>query len=79
MIATQNTVYDGQVYKKGEEIWDLGSFKAYASDGNRRDYSGLSKDVSKLPHYVTNQSTAFCADTGDAYVFNEEADMWYLQ
>ena len=52
MIASGPTTYDGQNYKKGEEIWDLGSFVAVKAKGNQRSYEGLSKDVDKLPRYV---------------------------
>lgn len=80
MIAKSTIVYDGQVYKKGEEIWDLGSFKATEVDGNQRHYKGLSKDAPvKLPHYVGQGSTAYCADNGNTYMYIEETDEWYLQ
>lgn len=78
MIAQTNTVIDGQVYKKGEEIWDLGSFVATDVDGNIRSYEGLSKDISKLPHYVETGSSALCLDTGDYYKYHKETDTWYL-
>lgn len=80
MIAAGNTVVDGQSYKKGQEIWDLGSFEATEVVGNQRHYKGLSKDApQKLPHYVATGSTAYCADTGDVYMFIEKSDKWYLQ
>lgn len=79
MIADKNTVIDGQSYKKGEEIWDLGSFKATEVNGNIRSYDGLSKDVSKLPHYVETGSSAYCDDTGDVYIYEKTSDTWYLQ
>lgn len=41
MIAENNTTYDGQFYKKGEEIWDLGSFVATTVEGRVRGYEGL--------------------------------------
>lgn len=79
MIAESTTVYDGQVYKKGEEIWDLGSFVATDVDGKIRNYDGLSKDVSKLPHYVGTGSSAYCIDTGQIYIYEKTSDTWYLQ
>lgn len=79
MIADKNTVIDGQFYRKGEEIWDLGSFVATDVDGNIRNYDGLSKDVSKLPHYVETGSSAYCIDTGDIYIYEKSSDTWYLQ
>lgn len=79
MIAENNTTYDGVFYKKGEEIWDLGSFVATDVDGNIRNYDGLSKDVGKLPHYVETGSSAYCIDTGQIYIYEKTSDIWYLQ
>lgn len=45
--------YDGVFYKKGEELPDLGSWECVECNGMKRDYEGLSKDLGKLPHYVT--------------------------
>lgn len=78
MKAETNTVIDGQLYEKGEEIWDLGSFIATSVNGNQRSYEGLSTDVSKLPHYVESGSSALCLDTGDYYKFHKPTDTWYL-
>lgn len=79
MIAENNTTYDGQFYKKGEEIWDLGSFVATSTNGGIRNYDGLSKDVLKLPHYVDTGSSAYCIDTGEIYIYEKSSDRWYLQ
>lgn len=79
MIAEKNTTYDGQYYKKGEKIWDLGSFVATDIDGNIRNYDGLSRDVGKLPHYVDTGSSAYCIDTGQIYIYEKTSDTWYLQ
>lgn len=35
MKADRNIVYDGQHYKEGEEIWDLGSFDCVEVDGSK--------------------------------------------
>ena len=78
MTATTETYFDGQWYKPGDEIWDLGSFSSVPpTQGNVRHYQGLSKDISKLPHYVENGSTAFCVDTGDIYFYLKSTDSWY--
>lgn len=80
MIATSKVLVDGQWYNPGEEIWDLGSF--YSSDPpdqKQRGYYGLSKDVSKLPHYVLSGSSAICVDTGDLYLYLKDTDTWYKQ
>lgn len=71
------TLVDGQRYKPGDEIWDLGSFVATSAKGRKRNYEGLSKDVEKLPHYVDTGSSAFCLDTGDFYKYLRSTDIWY--
>lgn len=81
-VATSKTVFDGQVYEKGEEIWDLGSFECVGTDGNKRFYSGLSADApSKLPKYddLGTDSTAKCLDNGDFYYYHAPSKTWYLQ
>lgn len=78
MKAEHKTVVDGQTYLPGEEIWDLGSWVCVESNGNQRDYEGLSTDVSKLPHYVDSGSSALCLDTGDYYKYHKPSDKWYL-
>lgn len=81
MKATVATVYDGQTYQVGEEIPDLGSFECVSVEGNKRSYSGLSKDVSKLPKYdnLATNSSAQCLDTGDFYFYHAPTKKWYKQ
>ena len=45
--------------------------------GMVRDYEGLSKDVSKLPHYVQSGSSALCLDTSELYEYHKPTDTWY--
>lgn len=66
-IATVITVYDGQTYKPGEEIWELGSLQCTEVRGNQRDYQGFIKDKDKLPKYdnlATGSSAILIDDTG---------------
>ena len=77
MRADKNMIVDGMLYKPGDDVWDLGSFVATDSTGMMRSYEGLSKDVSKLPHYVETGSSALCLDTGDYYKFHKQTDTWY--
>lgn len=79
MKAETNIVIDGQFYKQGDEIWDLGSFVATSVSGQIRNYEGLSSDVSKLPKYDDLQtgSSAFCVDTGDLYKYEKTTKTWY--
>lgn len=79
MTAQSNTVVDGQVYKKGEEIWDLGSFVATSINGNIRNYEGLSKDIGKLPKYddLGTGSSATCIDTVQIFKYEATSKTWY--
>jgi hypothetical protein len=79
MIATNNTTYDGQFYKKGEEIWDLGSFVATTVEGRVRGYEGLFADIHKLPKYddLSTGSSAFCIDTGKLLKYESTTKTWY--
>ena len=82
MIAESNMIVDGQEYKKGEEIWDLGSFECTGTEGKKRFYSGLSVDAPhKLPTYddLATDSTAKCLDTGDFYYYHAPSKRWYQQ
>lgn len=81
MKAEQVTVYDGQTYQVGEEVPDLGSFECVGVEGNKRSYSGLSKDVDKLPKYknLGTNSSAMCLDTGDFYYYHAPTKTWYKQ
>lgn len=78
-VAEKTVIYDGQVYKKGETIHDLGSFECTEVEGLKRSYEGLSKDVSKLPKYPTlgTGSLALCLDTGDFYRYHNPTKTWY--
>lgn len=79
MVADKITVWDGQTYYSGDEIWDLGSFVATSVSGQIRNYEGLSSDVSKLPKYdnLSTGSSAFCVDTGDLYKYEKTTKTWY--
>lgn len=47
------------------------------------DYWCLSTDVPKLPKKADNKlgdgSSAYCKDTGDVYLYDEENDIWIKQ
>ena len=82
MKADRNIVYDGQNYKIGDEIWDLGSFECCDVDGSKRHYLGLSADApAKLPKYdnLGTGSSARCLDTGDYYEYHAPSKKWYQQ
>ena len=77
MKATYTTIIDGQTYKPGDEIWDLGSLVCTKGDGDIRHYEGLSKDFDKLPHYVQTGSSCLMSDTGQYYKYEKTTDTWY--
>lgn len=85
-IADRTIIFDGRTYLKGEQIPDLGSFVATSSDGNIRNYEGLSKDVEKLPNYreklskyddLETGTSAFCIDTGQLFKYEKTTKAWY--
>lgn len=76
MIADKITIQDGQTYKPGDEIPDLGSIEAIGANGSKRKYHAFSKDADKLPHYVSGGSTCFMLDTLDLYQYHEKTDTW---
>ena len=47
------------------------------------DYWCLEKDVPNLPtkskNNLSDGSTAYCKDTGNLYLYDEENDIWILQ
>lgn len=78
MAKTENSIiFDGILYKPGEELPDLGSWVCTATDGMIRKYEGLSADIAKLPHYVLTGSTALCLDSTEVYIFHKPTDTWY--
>lgn len=78
MAKAENTViFDGIKYNPGDELPDLGSWVCTDARGMVRDYEGLSKDVSKLPHYVESGSSALCLDTSELYEYHKPTDTWY--
>ena len=79
-VADKTTVIDGQTYKSGDELPDLGSLVCGSSDGNMRDYEGLLFDASKLPHYVESGSSALLYDgqgNTEVYEFHKPTNTWY--
>lgn len=80
MKAKTPTTIDGQSYKPGDEIWDLGSLVCTGpSYQGARNYEGLSKDVDKLPHYANLSTGSSCLmlDTGEYYKYEKSTDIWY--
>lgn len=67
---------DGQVYKPGQEVPDMGTLVCTSAQGNIRSYEGLAKDVGKLPTYVATGSSFLASDTGDYYKFEESTATW---
>lgn len=70
---------DGQIYKAGEDVPDMGSLVATSVQGNIRNYEGLSSDFGKLPKYdsLGTGSTCFFSDTGFLYKYEAKTKEWY--
>ena len=79
MIASGTIIIDGQTYRKGDVIHDLGGWDCIDTDGSKRYYWGKSSEVDKLPHYVASDSTALCVDTGELYGFYAPDSKWFFQ
>lgn len=77
MIASGTIIIDGQTYRKGDVIHDLGGWDCIDTDGSKRYYWGKSSEVDKLPHYVASGSTALCVDTGELYGFYAPDSKWF--
>lgn len=67
---------DGQYYRSGENVPDMGSIVCVSTNGNVRNYEGLSKDVDKLPYYVGTGSSFMATDTADIYKFEKTKNEW---
>lgn len=68
MVAPRDGyVYDGQVYEKGQEVWDLGLWRYNSSNESKYDYTGQ-ENPNKLPPYAVSGATAFNPSTGKAYM-----------
>lgn len=59
-------VFDGQVYEKGDGVWDLGLWRHNSPNESKYDYTGI-ENVAKLPPYAVSGATAFNPQTGKAY------------
>ena len=71
--------YDGQRYDSQADVPDLGSWECVQTDGGKRTYWGLSKDINKLPKYddLRTGSKAVCLDTGSCYAYHAHTKEWY--
>ena len=77
-VADKTMVVDGQTYYPGDTIPDLGSLVCVEAVGNKRDYEGLLSDVSKLPTYVDDGSSALLYDgAGTTKVLHFLGGTWY--
>lgn len=82
--AVGTMIVDGQTYKDGEEIWDLGSLQCVEVNGNKRDYQGFINDKDKLPKYKnlgTGSSATLIDENGiESTIFakyDSKKQKWY--
>jgi hypothetical protein len=71
MTYNYTITQDGQTYKAGEDVPDLGSLRCTSHEDNIRHYEGLQADYSKLPHYVDTGSSCLMLDTGKVYKYEK--------
>lgn len=80
-------VFDGHEYENAADVPDIGSFRCDKLSNGKREYYGLSADVSKLPtkaiypQYtdLKTGSYAYCVDDGSVFMYEESTDMWHEQ
>ena len=73
-------ILDGIEYASKEDAPDIGGW--YHNPpyiGKKREYSGISTEINKLPKYVSTGSTAYCIDTGDIYIYYAGDKSWHKQ
>lgn len=78
MKYNYTVVQDGQTYKAGEDVPDMGSLIATSVSGNIRSYEGLYADVNKLPKYdnLETGSSCFFVDVGYLYKYEATKKQW---
>lgn len=79
MTFNHTVVQDGQTYRPGEEVPDMGSIACIKYHGNQREYVGLSKDIDKLPKYENLASGSSCLflDNSSVYMYESTSKKWY--
>lgn len=81
MTYDYEVIQDGQIYKAGEDVPDMGSVKCVKEEGNKKSYVLLSADIDKLPKYddLASGSSALVADKSEVYVYESSSKTWYKQ
>ena len=77
--ATHRQVINGQVYNVGDELPEYGSLRFISLSDNIAEIEGNSTDLSKLPTWVSQGSSAYMIDTGKVYKFDETNSEWVEQ
>lgn len=80
-MKDQTVWKDGHVYPPGVDAPEMGSIHCVGSEGGKREYVGLSKDLDKLPTYddLESGSAALMIDTSEAYLYEATTKSWYKQ
>ena len=77
-VAENVIIIDGQTYNPGDTLPDFGSIVCVSSEGNKRNYEALLSDVSKLPTYVSDGSSALLYDgAGNTRVYHFLKGSWH--
>ena len=72
---------DNRIPLCADETIDMGSFTITGKNGNIYTFTGLSKDISKLPKVqaIGTGSLAICVDDGSSYMYEATTKTWYEQ
>ena len=76
MKATYRQVINGKIYNVGDDLPDYGSVKFITNDNGIVEIECNSTDISKLPTWVKQGSSAVILDTGKVYKFDETNIEW---
>lgn len=71
MIASGTIIIDGQTYRKGDVIHDLGGWDCIDTDGSKRYYWGKSSEVDKI--------ASLCCKWFDGVMRRHRGIIWLLR
>ena len=77
--ATYRQVINGQVYNVGDDLPEYGSLRFVCLKDGRSEIEGNAADISKLPTWVKQGSSAYFVDTKQVFKFDEANSQWVEQ
>lgn len=84
MVYDHRVVHDGHTYEAGDDVPDFGSIECTSVEGNKRSYTGNSKDFKKLKDAslsdkygdLATGSSALLVDLGEVHKYIKETRSW---